>query len=179
MFDTNSADLDWLAFQYVSDELSSEEAARFEERLADDQAAREAVAGAMLLVQAVAAGATLVSPAATHRSWLQPAAWAGIGAAACLALVFVLRSPPRDEVQPVAVQPPPVSELSSAELALVWAQSNALAEAMMADVLADDDTSLATESRDADRDFVVPAWMLEALSGSQEAGPAVKQSQES
>ncbi|GAB4150157.1 MAG: hypothetical protein Tsb009_24820 [Planctomycetaceae bacterium] len=36
-------DLEWLAFRYISNEMSSEEAEAFEQRLADDQDAREAV----------------------------------------------------------------------------------------------------------------------------------------
>ena len=50
MFENPSAGLSWLAFQYVSEELPSAEAAAFEERLVADQAAREAVAEAMLLL---------------------------------------------------------------------------------------------------------------------------------
>src|SRR5687768_10629116 len=118
-----SADLDWLAFQYISDELPPDEALRFEERLETDQAAREAVAEAMLLLQAVAAGAKIAGPAPRQRYWLQKAGWAAIGAAACLAVVFVARSLPRDGFSAdnaVAKLPQP-ADLASAHLALVWA----------------------------------------------------------
>ncbi len=40
-------DLDWLAFRYISDELAESERDSFEQMLAEDQAAREAVACAM------------------------------------------------------------------------------------------------------------------------------------
>lgn len=40
-------DLDWLAFRYISDELPEEERDLFEQSLAENQAAREAVANAM------------------------------------------------------------------------------------------------------------------------------------
>src|SRR3982751_6411866 len=47
-------DLAWLAFRYVAGDLGEAQAAVFERRLGDDQAAREAVAEAVLLAGAVA-----------------------------------------------------------------------------------------------------------------------------
>ena len=47
-------DLDWRAFCYVAGELSDDEAASFEQCLETDQQAREAVAQAVKLTQAVA-----------------------------------------------------------------------------------------------------------------------------
>jgi anti-sigma-K factor RskA len=52
---TSRHDLDWLAFCYVTGELSAAEATAFEERLAADDGACEAVARAMELNLAVAA----------------------------------------------------------------------------------------------------------------------------
>jgi hypothetical protein len=176
MSQANQADLDWLAFQYVNDELPADEAARFEERLAGDQAAREAVAEAMHLVQAVAAGARITTPASTGRNWLQHAAWSAIGAAVCLAVIFTLRALPKDA--PV-VQRPQAADLTSAELALVWAQNGSYRAEEAAEALAEDDAPLAADAREIERDFVVPAWMLEAVSGSPEIKPPVKESQES
>jgi hypothetical protein len=46
-------DLNWTAFLYISDELSAEERAAFETRLADDQAARDAVCRAVQMTGAV------------------------------------------------------------------------------------------------------------------------------
>ena len=46
-------ELDWLAFQYVADELDGVERAAFELRLEEDTAACEAVVSAMKLAQAV------------------------------------------------------------------------------------------------------------------------------
>ena len=48
-------ELTWQAFQYVAGELSVTDADLFEERLADDQAAREAVAQAVALFHTVCA----------------------------------------------------------------------------------------------------------------------------
>jgi hypothetical protein len=170
------ADLDWLAFQYIHDELSADQAEEFEQRMAEDQAAREAVAEAVLLCQAVAAGAKEVIPAGTeHRSWLLHAAWAAIGAAACLALVFVLRSPTRQPVTPLA-QRPQLSDLTDEELALVWALSLESPEGLLVD---DEDLNLASDTRDAEREVVVPPWMLEALGGSQEVAPVAPERKES
>ncbi len=52
---TNQMELDWLANRYVTRELSTDEAAAFEEQLASDEAACEAVARAMTLNLAVVA----------------------------------------------------------------------------------------------------------------------------
>ena len=89
-------DLDWLAFRYVAGEMPAAELSAFEDRLADDQPAREAVARAAQLAQTVALAAAppQVLPAAADRSsWLQPAAWMSMGAAACLAVVLYLNLP--------------------------------------------------------------------------------------
>jgi len=91
-------DLDWLAFCYIADELSRDEADAFETRLAHDQEAREAVARAVELTRAVAAAG------AERRKRPEPAsrapgvwrrmglagrlAWAAAAAAACLAAVL-------------------------------------------------------------------------------------------
>ncbi len=47
--------LDWLAFQYISEELTDEEVLAFEDQLAEDQDAREAVARAVELTHTVSA----------------------------------------------------------------------------------------------------------------------------
>lgn len=170
------ADLDWLAFQYVSEELSAEEAAHFEDRLAVDQSAREAVAEAMLLRQAISAGARIAEPARASRSWYEHAGWAAVGAAACLAVIVMLR--PSSRPAPIAQRPQPAS-LTSAELALAWALSGPQVAAEPAEANLDEDSTLAADVREIDREFVVPAWMLEAVSGAAEIKPPVKESQES
>jgi anti-sigma factor RsiW len=168
------ADLPWLAFQYVNDELSPDETAQFEERLATDQAAREAVAESMLLVQAVSAGARM-TPASAQRSWKQHAAWAAVGAAACLATIFVVRTFP---TQGEMAARPQIADVASTELALVWANSEGYSEIESPEA-ADEDHGLAADTREIDREFVVPGWMMEALSTPSEVKPAVKESQES
>lgn len=107
--------LDWLAFRFISDELSEEETAEFETRLADDQLARESVARAVELTELIAAtapagcpvsmtatgaGTDAIADALTaaprqvpgvsstpSQAWYRPLAWMAVGAAACLAIV--------------------------------------------------------------------------------------------
>jgi hypothetical protein len=94
-------DLDWLAFCYIADELSPDEADGFETRLADDQEAREAVARAVHLTRALAAagaeGRKRTTPASpVSGAWrrlglagrLGRLAWAAAATAACLAVVL-------------------------------------------------------------------------------------------
>lgn len=52
---TPAEDLEWTAFQYIANELPEADAAAFEQRLADDQAAREAVARCVELTHSVVA----------------------------------------------------------------------------------------------------------------------------
>ncbi len=54
--------IEWQAFLYITDELSGDEAEKFEERLADDQAAREAVARVVEIEQAVVQAAGVKMP---------------------------------------------------------------------------------------------------------------------
>ena len=80
-------DLDWAAFCYAAGELSPDEVADFELRLAEDQGAREALARAVELTQAVAAAETLepvVSVRSERSLWGRRLAWMAIGAAASL-----------------------------------------------------------------------------------------------
>ena len=48
-------ELEWDAFRYVANELSADESTAFEQRLADDQEAREAVAHCVEMTHAVVA----------------------------------------------------------------------------------------------------------------------------
>jgi hypothetical protein len=59
--DSLTDDLDWQAFCYAAGELSPTAAAEFEERLGSDQAAREALARAIELTQAIASAESLAS----------------------------------------------------------------------------------------------------------------------
>src|SRR5437764_4396286 len=96
----HSNDLDWLAFCYAAGELGSAEAEFFEARLADDQAAREALARAVELTQTVAAAEThcaeetqygdLVTTASrTNLDWNRRLSWMAVGGLAALLLAML------------------------------------------------------------------------------------------
>jgi hypothetical protein len=84
----NINDLDWLAFCYAAGELTADDAEQFEARLADDQAAREALARAVELTQTVAAAETqmgdLVTPARQQYDWSRRISWMAVGGVASL-----------------------------------------------------------------------------------------------
>ncbi|HEX5104862.1 MAG TPA: hypothetical protein VFV87_13675 [Pirellulaceae bacterium] len=86
--------LDWSAFCYLSGEMSLTDTEQFEARLADDQAAREALARMVELTQVVAAAETHAAdlrPAGEKRtSWTARISWMAIGglAAAVLAMLW-------------------------------------------------------------------------------------------
>ena len=104
-------DLAWLAFRYVAGELDADAESAFEARLDHDQAAREAVAGAVGLVGAVARAS-----ASIHVRFLSPrrAALAVLTTAAVLAVAVGLGLlPSRSRPGDAAVSP-------SAALALTW-----------------------------------------------------------
>jgi len=99
-YEIHGDDLLWTAYRYSADELSETEAAKFELLLADDQGAREALAVAVGLAETVSAiertapitaskSPALVPASISQPAWTRSAGWVAIGAAACLALVFV------------------------------------------------------------------------------------------
>jgi|GEM_PF-1126278 len=124
-------DLFWLAYLYVDNSLSADEAARFEDRLANDQQARECVARVVELCQVVrTAHATdpvvmttaetaydCLVPRGSHwsdsRAWLRPAAWAALASAACVAVVLAWQTVPGLSHD--------ANLRSSGDLALAWA----------------------------------------------------------
>src|SRR5207247_1595634 len=95
-------DLGWLAFCYAAGELDAAQTEHFEARLADDQAAREALARAVELTQTVAAAETqcgdfvvpgahsVVVPAAhTQMDWNRRLSWMAVGGLASLLLALL------------------------------------------------------------------------------------------
>lgn len=106
-------DLLWTAYRYSAGELSGPEAEAFELLLADDQAAREALATAVELTETVCAieRTSLITAAATpastsRRAWSQPSVgWVAVVAAASIALMFVGQSFLGDGFGPQDVPP--------------------------------------------------------------------------
>lgn len=156
--------LAWLAYCYLSDELAPPDRAAFDRRLAEDQAAREALAEVVRLSEAVRAlpeAAFQASPAfgAAASSRWSPLVWAALGAAACLVVTLAGQAlwKQRLEVGP----PSPHAE----QLALAWVESRAaesdaveqLAEAA-ADFEIDDELT-----SEGDEPGSAPSWLLEAL----------------
>src|SRR5688572_20635116 len=83
-------ELDWTAFCYLAGELNAQDQSAFELRLADDQAAREALARAVELTQVVAAAESqpacgVVSADRARSTWSTPISWLTIGGLASLA----------------------------------------------------------------------------------------------
>lgn len=134
--DPRSNDLDWQAFLYASNELSADERAAFESRLANDQAAQEALASMVSLAEAVCAAesdaeissntvvasSTQVAEGPSRRH--QAALWMALGAA-CLAMIFGLRQVMQtgNNRQPIAMQQDAQSDGKLVDLAQHWAQN--------------------------------------------------------
>ncbi len=120
-----SSDLHWLAYRYVADEMSNDEREAFESRLAEDQAAREAVAASVELIGAVVMAERLAPAARTRR----PRVRTWYAAAACLALavggsVWALR--PRTPGVPGVVARPQMP--TNGAVALAWSGLQASGE---------------------------------------------------
>jgi hypothetical protein len=126
----NSRDeCNWIAFRYVSGEMTDEESRLYEQRLVDDEAACDAVARATELHEAVRFASN--DPIALRRSpqvigRRHPAIWAAV-AAACLVLAAVLLRRPFDHrpEQPIASTSenrPDSSDGEPASVSLAWAE---------------------------------------------------------
>jgi hypothetical protein len=172
MASENQNELSWLAFAYVAGELSAADAEAFELRLAEDQAAREAVAQAVELTQVVAAVEShAAEPVVVVRresaAWSTRLAWMAVGGLASLLIALLWSG--IDQPQPRVKRDEPAKPQSSPqarELALAWSQTRAalaesdvglwypthLATADAADAAADD-------ADDADALAEAPSWM--------------------
>ena len=169
---TNRNDLDWLAFCYVTGELSADDTTAFEERLATDEAACESVARAMELNLAVAAAfadethaesatgshaveVTLI-PRRDERA--MPSRWTGTAltliAAAAIAAMMLVAIGSSLTSHKVAKRD------GTDRLVAVWAQGEANRNQI------DDDN----DSLDADDDDLDPPdWMLAAVTAEEQA----------
>ena len=170
---TNRHDLDWLAFCYVTGELSADDVIAFEDRLATDDDACESVARAMELNLAVAASfadETRVESSAgsqrvevtmaSRRNELTPSRWTGAAltlmaasAIAATMIVTVGSSLTGDKV---------AKRDGTDRLVAVWAQG----EASRNQFDEDNDSFEAN-----DDDFDPPDWMLAAVTAEELALP--------
>ena len=144
-------DLDWLAFRYISNEMTGAEAESFEQRLADDQSAREAVARAVDLSQAVSAVPRDVLPIRSRTRRVRPIHWFAAAAASLAAGVLIYQS-----FQATS---------DPGRLAKLWAEhfGQEAGDAAKAGLLAGPDEAMSIEEGD---DLTVPAWMIEAVGAS-------------
>lgn len=167
----------WQAWRYAADELSGAERAAFEDRLACDQGAREALAQAVEMDVAVVAveqtrGVVALPDRSVSESASSPAArrtlaaslWMMLGAAACFAFMTWLGSGDtgRSSSDPFAAQGP------EASLAAAWLDARA---ELAAELTTDPSSTLpalaewagASELEDRSEDIQSPDWMLAAL----------------
>ena len=117
----SSNDSDWLAVRFVLGELDATDAAAFEQQLATDQAARDAVVRATQLVQTLAAmPAPAVRPVRRSVSRRIVAALTVVAATLCVALIgYRSLVPPVPEV----VEQKPTRSVDPARLAALWLDS--------------------------------------------------------
>jgi len=170
----NHNDLDWLAFSYAAGELDSLQANEFELRLADDQAAREALARAVGLCQAVTAAEiqrdNYITPAAKkHVTWNDRLSWMAVGGLASLLLALLwsgVVGPTWHTAQ--------IHSFSKRNLAFAWTETKQeianIREAGYWPVIpnvVDDDGAPATAFDDSTDD--APSWMTAALLSSSTA----------
>ena len=151
-----SDDLGWLAFRYISNEMAREEVEAFEQRLAEDQLAREAVAQAVTWTEAVASNRHEVWPARCGGSVPRMRWFAAVaaGIAACVMVFHSMRN--FWELK---------TELRT--LARSYAEHMGPDTFRVSDeLLVDTDDPMPV---DDDGDVTVPAWMIEAVVGSSDS----------
>jgi hypothetical protein len=157
--------LDWEAFRYITEEMTSVEIEAFEQRLATDQAAREAVAEAVELTQAIASCEhDSVSVATRERTPTRAArlAWMTLGALACLMLITAVQTWKPNGNAPI--DPP---SAASNQLAELW--SKARDESQEDDWQAgwfteSEDTTSLDSAKEHEDVTAAPSWMLAAVS---------------
>jgi hypothetical protein len=150
-------ELQWTAACYVLGELSSDETARFEARLLEDQSAREALADAVELMQA--ASQPKPSAVTTKRSYTIPAI-SSIIAICLLVGVAAYFTPPATPTAAVLVQANPPAGLDDWILELPE-----LLEAQVVVDFDDEETADSLIPAAADEtDGDIPGWLILATS---------------
>ena len=148
MADKHDREIDWQAFLYLSGEMSPAEAKTFEDQLAHDQEAREAVAAAVELVGSLAATRPAEARAlpvvpVSDRTTRRFAAAATVAASLLICWSLVRHSP----------GPARPSGEDARQLISYWSEAWSPGENGSADSVADDD----------DSEMNVPSWMLAAV----------------
>ncbi|QDU63440.1 hypothetical protein Pan216_43200 [Planctomycetes bacterium Pan216] len=186
MSEAPSPELGWLAFRYISGELSAEEIDAFEKRLDIDQAARDAVAEAVELSDLVVAGFELdgasrqdASPATPREGGLRTGrtgrlGWTGAGIAAIAASLVVMISLVDRTSEPAPSKTGDGTFVSQGlpggdALALAWNEVHAAGGSDLADadVFADPDSEVDGLDPGASTDLdneLPPDWLVVAIS---------------
>jgi hypothetical protein len=149
-------DLDWLAFRYVAGEMTDDESAAFELRLADDQLARDAVVEAVQLGECIVAiesqtPVVAVASAPAQGRWME----FFLAAAACGLLIATVAYQSGERSSPGI----------SDQVAEAWSQR---LDTDWSDIPGDDfavnpEESDVPEAGETAMTSDVPDWMLEAV----------------
>lgn len=169
---TKKNDFDWLAFQYLANELSDADRDAFEELLGESQDAREALARSVELTQAVAdlepIEVELATASAKQNLW-RTATWISAAIASLLAIVVVYQQFVMD-TDPVAEESADQVSDEAEQLALNWVQTfdtfatqrnDEAEQELLEDEFADESMDLFAEPSDDD----APDWMFAAVEG--------------
>lgn len=154
--------IEWTAFCYVAGELSDEDAARFEEQLAADQSAREALARAVELTQAIAAAESLPAvvelPQRSGR-WTKRLSWMAVGAAASLLVAFLWST------SGIGTREHTAGIRNVRELAAYWTETRASLIAESDEVASDIDDAALDLRADGEIASLpeTPSWMMAAV----------------
>lgn len=177
---TDNRDIHWESFRYIAGEMSPSEVEAFELLLAEDQLAREAVAAAVEMTQAVSASyeSQPVTPAgdlytgSTFRS-----AWLGIalGSAACLFIMLGVQQVPQDNKQATENSQEQTDVLKPVDgsLAARWSElreRESQFDPWNVDAL-DDSVIEDSSSNFSDDEYspAAPEWMMAAVSAAQKS----------
>lgn len=178
------AELSWSAFRYIAGEMPADEQVRFEEQLAVDQQAREAVALAVQLAHGIAAAPerpTVVAPARRKRRLRVRLAWSAAAAAAVCA-AFVLGRQFGGPNEQIAAPVPPTEQSSpvddtgvAVQLVSFWVRADA-ADAEQSSAANGSRELMAIASSESGTDGLgessldVPGWMWAAVMSDLPAG---------
>lgn len=173
-------DLSWAAMLYAAGELSGPELEGFEQRLANDTAACEAVGRAVLLAQAtvkafdvtpelhIKEAGTSTIHTSPHRASLAPLRSrrivAGLAASAVAATAVALISEPFAPAPEAVVRE--LETRQAVELLHEWSNAGENIDSILADAR----DSLPGDLSDELSDTRVPEWMLIAVQASVESG---------
>ncbi|MBI5759151.1 MAG: hypothetical protein HZA46_11600 [Planctomycetales bacterium] len=152
----NQSDLAWTAFRYIANELTADEAATFEERLAVDQEAREELSHSVELTQALANQPRTDSQSQVSRQWRQRLSWMTVGAAVCLTVMLS-----GEFVRSALVR----SGTSVGGDRLAGLSFGSQMDDSDSDATADLNENDSDDNHAASGDVSVPSWLLAAVKG--------------